>query len=96
MRCPDATSYRGGVKAFAVYTAGRILVFAGLAAVLYLLGLRGYLLVLGALLLSLPVAYLVLARQRAALAGEVERRAAGRRTRHEDLRSRLRGEDDPA
>jgi hypothetical protein len=84
------------VKAFAVYTAGRILVFAGLAAVLYLLGLSGYLLVAAALLLSLPVAYLVLARQRAALAAEVERRVAGRRARHEDLRSKLRGDDEPA
>ena len=84
------------MKAFAVYTAGRVLVFAGLTAVLYLLGLRGFLVVLAALLLSLPVSYLVLARQRAALSAEVERRVAGRRVRREDLRSKLRGDDEPA
>ena len=84
------------MRTFLVYTAGRLLVFAGVAAVLYLLGLRGFLLVAAALLLSLPVSYLLLAGPRAALGAEVERRVAGRRARREDLRSRLRGDDPPA
>jgi hypothetical protein len=82
------------VRAFAVYTAGRLLVFAGAAAVLFLLGLRGFPLVLGALLLSLPLSYLLLSRARAAFVADVERRVAERRARREHLRSRLRGDDE--
>jgi hypothetical protein len=84
------------VSAFAVYTAGRVLVFVGVAALLFATGLRGFVLVLTALLVSLPVSYVVLARPRAHLAADVERRLAERRARREDLRSRLRGDDEPA
>jgi hypothetical protein len=84
------------VKAFAVYTAGRLLVFAGVAALLFVVGLRGFVLVLAALLVSLPVSYLLLARVRVDLAAEVERRLTERRARREDLRSRLRGDDERA
>jgi membrane protein implicated in regulation of membrane protease activity len=84
------------MKAFAVYTAGRLLVFVGLAALLYLVGLRGFLLVAAAIVLSLPVSYVLLARQRAAMTREVEQRVAGRKGRREDLRARLRGDDEPA
>lgn len=81
------------MKAFAVYSAGRLLLAAGLAAVLFVLGLRGFLLAIVALLLSLPVSYVLLAGPRADFAREVERRVAGRRTRRQQLRSRLRGDD---
>ena len=84
------------MKAFAVYTAGRLLVFAGVAALLFVLGLRGFVLVLAALLVSLPVSYVLLARVRADFAAEVERRLTERRARREDLRTRLRGDDEPA
>jgi predicted permease len=84
------------VRSFAVYTAGRLLVFVTTAAVLYLLGLRGFPLVLMALLLSLPLSYLLLARARAAFVADVERRVAERRARREDLRSRLRGDEPEA
>jgi len=82
------------VRAFAVYTAGRLLVFVAVAATLLLLGLRGFPLVLAALLLSLPLSYLLLSRARAALVADVERRMAERRARREDLRSRLRGDEE--
>lgn len=84
------------MKAFALYTAGRVLVFVGLAAVLSVLGLRGFPLVLAALLLSVPVSYLVLARQRAAFAADLERRVTERRVKHDDLRTKLRGDDEHA
>jgi hypothetical protein len=84
------------VKAFAVYTGGRVLVFAGVAALLFAVGLRGFVLVMAALLVSLPVSYVLLARVRADFAADVERRVTGRRTRRDDLRSRLRGDDEPA
>jgi uncharacterized protein DUF4229 len=82
------------VKSAAIYTAGRILVFAVLAGLLWLVGLRGFLLVFAALLLSIPVSYFFLARQRDALAADVERKVSGRQARRQDLRSQLRGDDD--
>lgn len=84
------------MKAFAVYTAGRLLVFVGIVALLYLPGLRGFPLVFAALLISIPVSYVLLSGARASLAADVEQRLAGRRARREDLRSRLRGDDAPA
>lgn len=82
------------MKSAAIYTAGRILVFAVLAGLLWLVGLRGFLLVFAALLLSIPVSYFFLARQRNALAADVERRVTSRQARRQDLRSQLRGDDD--
>jgi hypothetical protein len=84
------------VKSAAIYTAGRVLVFAVLAGLLWLVGLRGFLLVIAALVLSVPVSYFVLARQRDALAADVERKVTNRQNRREDLRSQLRGDDEPA
>jgi len=84
------------VKPAAIYTAGRIVVFAVLAGLLWLVGLRGFLLVFVALLLSIPVSYFFLARQRNALAADVERKVTDRQSRRQNLRSQLRGDDDPA
>jgi hypothetical protein len=84
------------VKSAAIYTAGRVLVFAVLAGLLWLVGLRGFLLVIAALVLSVPVSYFLLARQRDALAADVERKVTNRQSRREDLRSQLRGDDEPA
>jgi len=84
------------VKSAAIYTAGRIVVFAVLAGLLWLVGVRGFLLVFAALVLSIPVSYFFLARQRNALAADVERKVTDRQSRREDLRSQLRGDDDPA
>jgi uncharacterized protein DUF4229 len=84
------------VKSAAIYTAGRIVVFAVLAGLLWLVGLRGFLLVFAALLLSIPVSYFFLARQRNALAADVERKVTDRQSRRQNLRSQLRGDDDPA
>jgi hypothetical protein len=83
------------VKSAAIYTAGRIVVFAVLAGLLWLVGLRGFLLVFAALLVSIPVSYFFLARQRNALAADVERKVSDRQARRQDLRSQLRGDDDP-
>jgi hypothetical protein len=84
------------VRSAAVYTAGRVLIFAVLAGLLWLVGLRGFLLVIAALVLSIPVSYFSLARQRDALAADLERKVSSRRARREDLRSQLRGDDEPA
>jgi Protein of unknown function (DUF4229) len=84
------------MKAFGVYTAGRLLVLLATAAVLYALGLRGFVLAAVAVLVSLPVAYLLLRRQRLAFGEQIERRMQARRGRREGLRGELRGDDEPA
>jgi len=84
------------VKSAAVYTAARVLIFFVLAGLGWLAGLRGFLLVFVALLISVPLSYYFLARQRDAFAADVERRVNERRTRRENLRSQLRGDDDQA
>jgi Protein of unknown function (DUF4229) len=84
------------VRPFLIYTGGRILLLAAVAALLYAAGLRGFGLAALALLLSLPLSYVLLASPRVALAERVERRLAKRRARREGLRSRLRGDDEPA
>jgi hypothetical protein len=84
------------VRPFLAYTAGRLLVLLAVAALLYALGLRGFLLAAVALLVSLPVSYLMLRRQRQAFGEDIERRIERRRARRGDLRSELRGEDEPA
>lgn len=84
------------MKSAAVYTAARVLIFFVLAGLGWLAGLRGFLLVFVALLISVPLSYYFLARQRDAFAADVERRVNERRTRRENLRSQLRGDDDQA
>lgn len=84
------------MKSAAVYTAARVLIFLVLAGLGWLAGLRGFLLVFVALLVSVPLSYYFLARQRDAFAADVERRVNERRVRRENLRSQLRGDDDQA
>ena len=83
------------MKSAAVYTAARALVLLVLAGLGWLVGLRGFLLVVIALLLSIPISFFFLARQRAAFATDVERKVNDRRVRRADLRSQLRGDDEP-
>jgi len=84
------------MRAFGVYTVGRVLVLFAVAVVLYALGLRGFVLAAVAVLVSLPVSYLLLRRQRVAFGEEIERRMQARRARREGLRGDLRGDDEPA
>ena len=84
------------MKSAAVYTAGRVLVFAVLAALCWVVGLRGFVLVVAALLLSIPASWYLLARQREAMAADVERRVTARQARRSDLRAQLRGDDEPS
>lgn len=61
------------MRAVAVYTASRVGLFAGVLAVLALLGLSGYPLVLVALAITAPASYFLLRRQRIQMALAVER-----------------------
>ncbi len=83
------------MKSAAVYTAGRVLIFFVLAGLGWVAGLRGFLLVVVALVVSIPVSWFALARQREAMAAEVERKVTERQSRRADLRSQLRGDDEP-
>ncbi|MDQ3732804.1 MAG: DUF4229 domain-containing protein [Actinomycetota bacterium] len=78
------------VKAALVYTAARLAIFAVLLAVLWALGLGSFPGILFALLLSTPVAYFLLGKQRGALVSAI----AQRRQVRADLRARLRGSSD--
>ncbi|HEY9392037.1 MAG TPA: DUF4229 domain-containing protein [Mycobacteriales bacterium] len=79
--------------AFLIYTGYRLAIFVVLTGLLWLLGLNGLLLVLAALVLSLPASYLLLGRQRAELSRQIELRMEQRQARREAFRARLRGEE---
>lgn len=80
------------MRAVALYSLGRAGIFLAAAAVLALVGFRSWLLVLGALLLSLPISYFALRGPRAAFAEQLAQRSRERR----ELRARLRGDQPPA
>ncbi len=88
-----ATSARAGrlIGQFWVYTLLRIALFAAVWGVLWLVNVRGLLGLLIAVLLSVPLSFVLLARPRAALAASLEQRVAERKEREDDLRQRLAG-----
>ncbi len=67
-----------------------------LFGLLWLVSVPVFLAAVLALVLSVPLSYVVLARPRAALAQTVEARLATRQARNEDLSSRLKGDDGEA
>jgi hypothetical protein len=79
---------------FVVYTAGRLLVFTAVGAVLYVIGFRSWILAFAALLLSMPVSYVALRRQRLAFARAIEQRVQRRREERAQLDNELDNELD--
>lgn len=78
------------LRAALIYTAGRVVIFAVLLALLWAADLGSFPGILFALLLSMPAAYFLLGKQRADLAAAmIERREARAK-----LRERLRGTSD--
>lgn len=65
------------------YTLLRVALVAGAGAVLYLLGVRTWLLVVLAVVIGAGLSYVLLANPRHAAAADLERRSGGRRTRVE-------------
>ena len=84
------------MRPFLVYTAARVVLLFAVALLLYVIGLRGFLLAAFAVVLSLPLSYVLLARQRVAFGAHVERRLADRQARTATLRAQLRGDAQPA
>jgi hypothetical protein len=85
---------RGRISPAVTYTAGRLALFLVVAALLYAIGFRTFALVLLALVISMPLSYLVLRRQREAFAAQVAQRVEHRRAEKEKLRADLRGDAD--
>lgn len=91
-----ATSARAGrlLGQFWVYTLLRIALFGAVVGVLWLVNVRGMLGLLIAVLLSVPLSFVLLARPRAALAASLEQRVSQRKVREDDLRQRLAGDSE--
>jgi uncharacterized protein DUF4229 len=70
---------RSTVRAFAIYTGSRLLVFVGVLAILIAVGLQGFGVLILALLISGVISVLLLRRQRAVFAVAVEESIARRR-----------------
>jgi len=69
------------MRATIAYTAARILLFVAAAGLIYLAGARGLLLLGLALLVSGAASYILLTRQRDAMAGALSRRLGSFRDR---------------
>lgn len=68
------------MRAVLVYSASRLLLFAGAAGVLYLVGARSFLLLILAFLISGLLSWRLLGRQRVEMARTVEQRLARTRS----------------
>jgi hypothetical protein len=79
-----------------IHTVGRLGLFALLTLLLWLVGLDFFSGMLFGLLLSMPIAYLLLRPSRERLSEALVARSMARRAEKEDLRSRLSGEQPPA
>ena len=79
------------MRATLAYTAVRFLLFAVAVGLIYLAGARGLLLIALALLVSGAASYILLSRQRDAMAGALSRRLTSFRSR---LDAGARAEDD--
>ncbi|TQS44901.1 DUF4229 domain-containing protein [Cryptosporangium phraense] len=77
-----------------LYTVARFMVFVACVALLFLVGFRSWFLVLGALLLSAPLSFFLLRKQREAFAQRVEGRVSQRQTDKAKLRAALAGDED--
>ena len=77
-----------------VYTLLRIALFGVLFGVLWLFGVRGLLGAIIALLLSVPLSFVLLARPRQALVAGVTGQVEARRARTSELNAQLSGRPD--
>ncbi len=77
-----------------LYTLGRFACFGAVAGVLYLLGLRSWLLVIASLLLSAPLSYVLLRNVRNNWSVQIDQRLKRRKAEKDKLRATLRGDDE--
>jgi len=77
-----------------LYTLLRLGVFFVLFGLLWLFGLGGFVAALIALVLSIPLSYVLLVGPRQKLAANLEQRINARRSKAADLDQKLSGDDD--
>jgi O-antigen ligase len=92
---PKQPTFAGWMGSMWLYTVLRIGLFLALWALLVLAGLDGFIAALVAVVLSLPLSFVLLARPRARFAANIEQRVNARREERADLDQKLSG-DDPA
>jgi Protein of unknown function (DUF4229) len=92
---PSKPTPRQTLGAMWLYTLLRYGLFVVLWAVLWLARVPGLLAALIALVLSVPLSYVLLRRQRAKMAANLEQRIVARRAQERQFDARLSGEDRP-
>ena len=91
---PERTSTVERLNPGFLYTAARGMIFAACVIVLFVIGFRSWVLVFGALLLSAPLSFFLLRKQREAFARRVEGRMSKRQREKANLRAALAGDED--
>ena len=77
-----------------LYTLGRLVIAVALVALIWVVGLGGFPALLFGLLLSMPMAYVLLRPVRDRLTEALAARSVARKAAKEQLRTRLAGSDD--
>jgi O-antigen ligase len=86
-------TFAGWMGSMWLYTILRFGLFFALWGLLVLVGLSGYIAAIVAVLLSLPLSYVLLARPRARFAANIEQRVSAHRQDRASLDQELSGED---
>lgn len=86
-------SYGSWMGSMWLFTLLRFGLFFALWGLLVLLGLHGFFAALVALVLSVPLSFVLLAKPRAAFARQLEARLAARTAERADLETRLEADD---
>lgn len=87
-------TFKRSMGAMWLYTVLRFGLFFALFGLLWLVGVKGFLGAIIALVLSVPLSFVLLARPRQAFAQVIEQRMEARKQRQADLDTQLQGEDE--
>ena len=86
---PPRSTFAGWMGSMWLYTALRFALFFALWGIVYLLGVHGLLGALIALVLSVPLSFVLLAKPRALFVAQLERRMEARKAARADLDAQL-------
>jgi predicted lipid-binding transport protein (Tim44 family) len=86
---PAQPSFSGWMGSMWLYTALRFGLFFALWGIVYLLGVHGLIGALLALVLSVPLSFVLLAKPRRLLAAQLERRVEARKVARSELDAQL-------
>ena len=92
---PQAPSFGNWMGSLWLFTILRFGLFFALWGLVVLAGLGGFVAVLLALVLSVPLSFVLLAKPRARVAANLERRVAAQRAARADLDQRLDPDPEP-